>query len=85
MPPRAMMGRRPANEVSVETWIRASKSDRHRHGAAGPNRYAVRLSVDVSRELRSRIKIAAFTQGSTVAMLLRQLLQREFGEDSKRP
>ena len=84
MPPRALIGRRPSTDLSVETWISSPAAERNRGDGAVPDPYAARLSVDVSRELRSRIKIAAFRRGSTVANLLRQLLQQEFGEDTER-
>lgn len=83
MPPRAMIGGRPTTEMAVETWVRQRAEESDDDNGVTPDRYAARLSVDVSRELRSRIKIAAFKRGSTVAKLLRQLLQREFGDDSE--
>lgn len=83
MPPRGLIGDRPPTPPAAEDWV---KSRATRCGAGKPvpaDRYAARLSVDVSRELRSRIKIAAFRQGSTVANLLRQMLQEQFGEDTE--
>ena len=84
MPPRAMIGGRPATDAAMETWVRQRAEESDDDSGVAPDRYAARLSVDVSREMRSRIKIAAFRRGSTVAKLLRQLLQREFGDDSER-
>ena len=40
--------------------------------------YTARLTIDVTPELRGRIKLAAFGRGTTVAELLRTLLDREF-------
>ena len=40
--------------------------------------YTARLTVDVTPELRGRIKITAFQRGQTVADMLRDLLAREF-------
>ena len=40
--------------------------------------YTARLTIDVTPELRGRIKLAAFGRGTTVAELLRALLDREF-------
>jgi chromosome partitioning protein len=40
--------------------------------------FTARLTIDVTPELRGRIKIAAFTRGQTVADMLRELLAREF-------
>ena len=39
-----------------------------------------RLTLDITPALRARIKVSAFTQGVTVADLLRGLLEREFPE-----
>jgi hypothetical protein len=40
--------------------------------------FTARLTIDVTPELRGRIKIAAFGRGVTVADMLRALLAREF-------
>ncbi len=40
--------------------------------------YTARLTIDVTPDLRGRIKIAAFQRGVTVAGMLRELLAREF-------
>lgn len=42
--------------------------------------YTARLTLDVTPSMRARIKVSAFTQGVTVAELLRALLEREFPE-----
>ena len=43
--------------------------------------YTARLTIDVTPELRGRIKVTAFRRGVTVADMLRALLLREFPED----
>ena len=40
--------------------------------------FTARLTIDVTPDLRGRIKIAAFQRGVTVADMLRELLAREF-------
>jgi len=45
--------------------------------AAGDH-FTARLTIDVTPELRARIKITAFQRGQTVADMLRDLLAREF-------
>lgn len=40
--------------------------------------FAARLTIDVTLDLRSRIKIAAFERGITVAYMLRLLLLEAF-------
>lgn len=56
-----------------EDWIKSA-------GRAETKRpdYTARLTVDITPELRGRIKIEAFTRGVTVADMLRDLLVREF-------
>lgn len=64
---------RPANP---ENWIKAADTLSPRVGEASG--FTARLTIDVTPELRARIKIAAFRQGQTVADMLRDLLAREF-------
>ena len=42
------------------------------------DRFTARLTIDLTPGLRSRIKIAAFQRGITVAQMLRDLLSRHF-------
>ncbi|MBZ8134121.1 hypothetical protein [Afifella sp. IM 167] len=58
-----------------EDWIKSA-------GRAETKRpdYSARLTIDITPELRGRIKIAAFERGVTVADMLRNLLAREFPE-----
>ncbi|MER8417601.1 hypothetical protein [Mesorhizobium sp. M1329] len=79
-----MNGRSPkrgftARPGTAEDWIKES-------GIAPPGRssdgsaFTARLTIDVTPELRGRIKIVAFQRGQTVADMLRDLLAREFPE-----
>ena len=71
-PTRRSFAARPADP---ERWIQAAEVlQRDGDGAA----YTARLTIDVTPELRGRIKIAAFGRGVTVADMLRELLAREF-------
>jgi hypothetical protein len=45
---------------------------------AADNAFTARLTIDITPELRGRIKVAAFRRGITVADMLRELLAREF-------
>jgi hypothetical protein len=45
--------------------------------------YTARLTLDITPAMRARIKVSAFTQGVTVADLLRGLLEREFPPDTR--
>jgi hypothetical protein len=64
---------RPGN---VDGWIKAAESRTSGKAAAGA--FTARLTIDITRELRGRIKVAAFRRGVTVADMLRGLLAREF-------
>lgn len=64
---------RPADP---EGWIRAGDTRPARDGTAAT--HSARLTIDITPELRGRIKIAAFGRGITVADMLRDLLAREF-------
>jgi hypothetical protein len=64
--------RRPADP---EQWINAAESPPR---ASKATAYPARLTIDVTAELRGRIKIAAFLRGVTVADMLRELLSHEF-------
>ena len=76
-PPRRGFAARPADP---ERWIKAPEMQpSQRFDVAG---FTARLTIDVTPELRGRIKIAAFRRGVTVADMLRDLLAREFPADS---
>jgi hypothetical protein len=72
-PPSAASHRGPPIPIS---WIKAPT--RRAREDALPTRFTARLTIDVTPELRGRIKIAAFRRGVTVADMLRELLAREF-------
>ena len=65
-----------ARPVDPDGWIKAGDTSAAREGAAPAN--TARLTIDVTPDLRGRIKIAAFQRGVTVADMLRELLAREF-------
>ncbi|WP_118137574.1 hypothetical protein [Oceanicella sp. SM1341] len=71
-PARRGFAARPADP---EQWVKAADA-RPRDGDAA--RFTARLTIDVTPELRGRIKIAAFQRGITVADMLRALFAREF-------
>ncbi len=59
-----------------ESWIRAA--DTPPSGKAAGEAFTARLTIDITPELRGRIKVAAFRRGITVADMLRDLLASEF-------
>jgi hypothetical protein len=62
-----------------DTWVRTPEL-RPSNGAKA-DLFTARLTIDVTPELRGRIKVAAFQRGVTVADMLRDLLSREFPEN----
>ncbi|WAC61287.1 hypothetical protein [Brevundimonas sp. SL130] len=71
--PKRGFAARPADP---ESWIRASEQPVARAGDGAA--FTARLTIDITPELRGRIKIVAFQRGATVADMLRALLAREF-------
>lgn len=78
--PKRGFASRPADP---ESWIKASEPPptRTSDGAA----FTARLTIDITPELRGRIKIVAFQRGLTVADMLRDLLAREFSSTEGDP
>ncbi|RWH82205.1 MAG: hypothetical protein EOQ86_09555 [Mesorhizobium sp.] len=60
----------------AESWIKAP--DRQTQRAQPTDDFSARLTIDVTADMRGRIKIAAFQRGQTVADMLRALFEREF-------
>ena len=78
--PKRRFASRPGDQ---EMWIKTPDLP-----PAAPPRaetFAARLTIDVTAELRGRIKVAAFRRGVTVADMLRDLLAREFPENCGDP
>uniref|UniRef100_B0SV55 Plasmid segregation centromere-binding protein ParG n=1 Tax=Caulobacter sp. (strain K31) TaxID=366602 RepID=B0SV55_CAUSK len=65
-----------ARPADPESWIKAPEQQATR--AADAAGFTARLTIDITPELRGRIKIVAFQRGVTVADMLRELLAREF-------
>lgn len=73
---RITIGARPPTNPHAEAWIRQGDAADLQKG----DLYTARLTLDVTPALRARIKVSAFTQGMTVAELLRGLLEHAFPE-----
>ena len=78
-PNRRTFAARPGDP---EQWIRSADAA-PREGK--PSGSTARLTIDITPDLRGRIKIAAFQRGITVADMLRDLLAREFPNDEGDP
>ncbi|MFH2345363.1 chromosome partitioning protein ParB [Enterobacter cloacae] len=73
---RVGIGVRPPANPHAEAWLRQGDAD----GLGKGDLYTARLTLDITPAMRAHIKVSAFTQGMTVADLLRDLLEREFPE-----
>ncbi len=78
--PKRSFASRPANP---ESWIKAPDLPSSRAEAASD--FAARLTIDVTADMRGRIKIAAFQRGQTVADMLRAVFEREFPTSEGEP
>ncbi|HDL6904396.1 TPA: chromosome partitioning protein ParB [Yersinia enterocolitica] len=74
---RIAIGVRPPTDPQAEAWIRQGDAS----SVQKSDLYTARLTLDITPAMRARIKVSAFTQGVTVAELLRALLEREFPEN----
>lgn len=77
-PTRTPIGTRPPADPQAQAWIRQRDGSDIRKS----DLYTARLTLDITPALRARIKVSAFTQNTTVAEMLRALLEREFPEKS---
>lgn len=75
---RIVIGAKPPADPQAEAWVRMGEGA----DAAKRDLYTARLTLDITPALRSRIKVVAFTQGITVADMLRALLERAFPEST---
>ena len=70
-----LLGNKPEAGPAAQSWVRTGRAV-GKEAIANP--LTARLTIDVTPELRGRIKIVAFERGVTVAEMLRQLLEREY-------
>jgi hypothetical protein len=63
-----------ARPGAAERWIKAPETAR----PTAADQFTARLTIDVTPELRRRLKLVALQRGQTVADMLRALFEREF-------
>ncbi len=68
----------------AQEWVKQGSVARASESASRAQIYSARLTLDITADLRRRIKLAALSGGTTVADLLRELLEREFASYSDR-
>lgn len=64
----------------AEAWVRDNEAPPPK-----AELYDARLTLDITKALRGRIKVAAFQRGITVAEMLRAMLEAAFPEAGDRP
>ncbi|MGU3399877.1 hypothetical protein ACLBWS_09060 [Brucellaceae bacterium D45D] len=72
-PVKSGFASRPGNP---DSWVRGA--DAPATGKTVTEEFTARLTIDITPELRGRIKVAAFRRGITVAVMLSELLVSEF-------
>lgn len=70
--------RRPGDP---EAWIRADDRPPTPIAPTKAEVYDARLTLDITKALRGRIKVAAFRRGETVADMLRVMLEAAFPDE----
>ena len=75
---RVAIGARPVVDPAAHAWVRNGE-DGGESSSPKAEVYTARLTVDITGELRGRIKVRAFQRGLTVADMLRELLESEYG------
>lgn len=63
-----------ARPGDAERWVKAPSAERR----PSADQFTARLTIDVTPEVRRRLKLAALHRGETVADMLRALFEREF-------
>ena len=79
---RVTMSVRPQPPSPAEAWVREGNSQPPTIAPSKADVFTARLTIDVTPELRGRIKVQAFHHGVTVAEMLRGLLDREFPDEN---
>jgi hypothetical protein len=64
---------------AAERWIRTPTAVAAQQGEG----FSARLTIDVTPAMRRRLKLAAVTRGTTVADLMRALIDQHFPADAK--
>ncbi|VDK92338.1 hypothetical protein [Pseudomonas aeruginosa] len=70
---RIGIGARPLADSQAAAWIRQGVAIDH----GKVERYSAWLTLDVTPALRTRIKLAAFDRGVTMAEMLREVLKQQ--------
>jgi hypothetical protein len=74
---RVSFASKTVRDAAAETWVLEGNAGGE-IARTKAEQFTARLTLDVTPDLRARIKVAAFRDGVTVADRLRELLEREF-------
>jgi hypothetical protein len=83
---RVSFGVKPA-APTADVWVQqgnGAEEPAHPTAQAAPPKadiYTARLTIDVTPELRGRVKVAAFKRGVTVAEMIREMLEARFPDE----
>jgi hypothetical protein len=72
---------KPKRDPIADSWVRQGDAQEGFAARAKADVFNARLTIDVTSELRGRIKVAAFRGGVTVADMLREVLEREYPKE----
>ncbi len=64
----------------ADRWVKQGDNHEGVDGTPKGDLYTARLTLDITPELRKRIKLRAFAGDKTVADMLREILEREFAK-----
>jgi hypothetical protein len=64
----------------ADRWVKQGDNHEGVDGTPKGDRYTARLTLDITPELRKKIKLRAFASDKTVADMLREILEREFAK-----
>ena len=69
----------------ADRWVRQGDNHGSSERIAKSDLYTARLTLDITPDLRRRIKLRAFASEKTAAELLREILEREFEKSEGSP
>jgi hypothetical protein len=67
-------------ERAAEDWLKDPEGWRQSYPLLKRDIYTARLTLDITPELHKRIKVAAMRSDRSIALVLRELLEREYPE-----
>ena len=69
----------------ADRWVKQGDNHASLERIAKSDLYTARLTLDITPELRKRIKLRALTTNKTAAEIVREVLEREFAKSQGSP